>query len=181
MILTRDELLEHRFLVINSSIQADMASELMCDLLLLDDDCHKDITLYINSPGGEVVAGNQIIDTMNAIQSHVITVNVGMCASMGALILSSGAKRLSYPHARVMIHEVSAGTEGKIRDMEAALKNTSEINRTAMTMLANNCGKTYEQIMKDVRQDLWMNAEEAIKYGLIDEIVGREERIAKEG
>lgn len=169
-------MLDNRTLTISTDINSHMADEVMKCLLAFDDEGHKPIMLYINSPGGEVVAGLQIIDTMNSIKSDVITINTGMCASMGAVILSSGAKRMALPHSRVMIHQVSAGTQGKVFDMRAAFEETERINKVTMGILAENCGKTYEELIKLTPVDKWMDAEASLKFGIIDEITGNAHR-----
>lgn len=164
------EIFDHRLITINSDINSDMADLIMKELLLMDDDNSNPITIYINSPGGEVAAGLQIIDTMKMIHSKVITVNTATCASMAAVILSAGDERKSLPHARVMIHQISAGVDGNIQDMEITMRETARVNKETMTLLANNCGKTYDELIKDTIRDHWMNAEEAKAYGIIDDI-----------
>lgn len=166
-----NKLYDNRIIKISEAIDDGMACEVTNRLLAMDDDNHKPIKLYINSPGGSVNAGWEIIDTMNAIKSPVHTINTAMCASMASVILSFGEKRYSLPHARVMIHEVSSGVDGKFRDMKAALLETEKINKITMTALAENCGKTYEEIMQDAIRDLWFDAKESIEYGIIDEII----------
>lgn len=170
------KLFENRNVVISTEIEPDMSNEIMQFLQALDSDNHKPIQLLINSPGGHVDAGWQIIDTMLSLSSPVITVNTGTCASMASVILSFGAHRRSLPHARVMLHEVSAGTSGKLREMQARMEETERVNKTTMSALAKNCGKTYEELMNDVIRDKWMTAEESIEYGIIDEIIGTPDR-----
>lgn len=169
-------MLDNRTITISTEIEPQMADEVMKCLLAFDDEGHKPIMLYINSPGGEVQSGLQIIDTMNSIKSDVITINTGMCASMGAVILSSGAKRMALPHSRVMIHQVSAGTKGKVFDMRAAFEETERINKVTMGILAENCGKTYDDLVAMTPVDKWMNADEALEFGIIDEITGNAHR-----
>lgn len=169
-------MLDNRTLTISTDINPQVADEVMKCLLAFDDEGHKPIMLYINSPGGEVVSGLQIIDTMNSIKSDVITINTGMCASMGAVILSSGAKRMALPHSSVMIHQVSAGTQGKIFDMKAAFNEAERKNRMTMGILAENCGKTYDELIAMTPVDKWMDAEEAMEFGIIDEITGNAHR-----
>ena len=173
---TEQKLHDNRIIRIPGEIEPEIADEVMANLLEMDDEGHKPIMLYINSPGGEVVSGLQIIDTMYAIKSDVITINTGMCASMGAVILSAGNKRMSLPHARVMIHQVSAGTQGKVFDMKAAFEETERINKVTMSMLAENCGKTYDELIEMTHVDKWMDAEAAFKFGIIDEIIGNAHR-----
>lgn len=169
-------MLDNRTLTISTEIEPRMADEVMKCLLAFDDEGHKPIMLYINSEGGSVVSGLQIIDTMNSIKSDVITINTGMCASMGAVILSSGAKRMALPHSRVMIHQVSSGMQGKVFDMEASFKEAKRLNKVTMGILAENCGKTYEELIKLTPVDKWMDAEAALEFGIIDEITGKAHR-----
>lgn len=174
-----DQLFDKRIIVISTDINSNMAANVMSQMLAMDNENHKPIKLYINSPGGEVAAGFQIIDTMNSIKSPVHTINTASCASMGAVILSSGAKRMSLPHARVMIHQVSAGTEGNIQDMRAAFQETERVNKVTMAVLAENCGTTLEKLLELTHVNKWMDAKEAVEFGIIDEIVGKESRQAE--
>ena len=180
MVSVDEELFDKRIIVISSQIESGMAANVMSQMLAMDNDSHKPIKLYINSPGGEVSAGFQIIDTMNSIKSPVHTINTASCASMGAVILSSGTKRMSLPHARVMIHQVSAGTEGNIQNMRASLAETERVNQTTMSFLAENCGKTTDELIEMTHVDKWMDAKEAIEFGITDEIVGKESRSVEE-
>ena len=146
----------------------------MAQLLhLAYEDPKKDIKLYINSPGGSIYAGFAIIDTMNYIEPDVQTIGIGLQASMGSLLLSSGAKgkRFCLPNARVMIHQPSSGTEGKITDQEIALKEGIELKRIVIDMMCKNTGKDAKTIERDMDRDNWMSAEEALKYGIIDEVI----------
>ena len=142
-------------------------------LHLAYEDSKKDIKLYINSPGGSVYDGLAIIDTMNYIEPDVQTIGIGLQASMGAMLLSSGAKgkRFALPNSRIMIHQPSSGTEGKITDQEIALREGIYLKKVLAEMMAKNTGKPIEQVEKDMDRDNWMSAEEAKKYGLIDEII----------
>ena len=169
----KDKLEENRIISICTEIEPGMADQLMKDLLIMDKENHKPITLYINSPGGDVVSGLQIIDTMNSIQSQVDTVCTGQCASMAAVILSAGKKRMILPHARVMIHQVSSGTRGKVFNMEVDFEEAKRLNDISMGILAKNCSKALEQLKEDTHVDFYMGAEEALKYGIVDEIVGQ--------
>ena len=146
----------------------------VAQLLYLEaQDPDKDIQLYINSPGGSVTAGMAIYDTMQYIKCDVSTICVGMAASMGAFLLSCGAKgkRIALPNAEVMIHQPSAGTQGKVTDMEIDVEHFLKIKQRINKILADNTGKTPEQIKSDSERDNWMTAEEAKEYGLIDEIL----------
>lgn len=131
--------------------------------------------MYINSPGGSVYAGLGIYDTMQYVNPDVATICTGMAASMGAVLLSAGAskKRSALPHARVMIHQPSAGMQGTSRDMEISMKQTLELRQDLYNILAKHSGQTYEKIDKDSDRDYWMRASEAKAYGLIDEVLER--------
>ena len=137
------------------------------------EDSKKDIKLYINSPGGSVYDGLAIIDTMNYIEPDVQTIGIGLQASMGAMLLSAGAKgkRFCLPNARIMIHQPSSGTEGKITDQEIALKEGIYLKKVLIDIMAKNTGKDVKTIEKDMDRDNWMSAEEAQKYGIIDEVI----------
>ncbi len=170
------KMLENRVVTICTEIEPIMADLVMKQLLYLAEESAKPIQLYINSPGGQVRAGLQIIDTMNAIRCEVHTYNTGLCASMGAVILSSGAKRMMYPHASIMIHQVSSGTQGKVFDMKAAFEETVRINNETMAMLAENCGKTLEELIADTPVDKYLTPQQALEYGIIDEVIGNAHR-----
>ena len=155
------------------------ASLVVAQLLYLEaQDPDKDIQLYINSPGGSVTAGMAIYDTMQYIKCDVSTICVGMAASMGAFLLSCGAKgkRIALPNAEVMIHQPSAGTQGKVTDMEIDVEHFLKIKQRINKILADNTGKTPEQIKSDSERDNWMTAEEAKEYGLIDEVLSKREK-----
>ena len=171
-----EKLYENRIIRIDVAIDDALAADVCSDLLAMDDDAHSPVMLYINSPGGSVSAGLEIIDHMNTVKSPVFTVNTAVCASMAAVILSNGSKRMSLPHATVMLHEVSSQVQGKYRDMKSAFEHTEAVNKVAMTLLAENCGKTYDQLMHDAVHDMWLSAEVALDYGIIDEITGNKKR-----
>ncbi|MCS6820147.1 MAG: ATP-dependent Clp protease proteolytic subunit, partial [Chitinophagales bacterium] len=133
----------------------------------------KDIYFYINSPGGVVTSGMVIYDTIRMIQSPVHTICMGLAASMGSILLSCGKKgnRYIFPHGRVMIHQPSlGGMYGQATDIEITAREIQKIKELSAQILAENCGKTFEQIMKDFDRDYWMNANEAIEYGIVDQI-----------
>ena len=145
----------------------------MAQLLYLEaQDPDKDISLYINSPGGSVTAGMAIYDTMNYIKCDVSTICIGMAASMGAFLLSSGAKgkRYALPNAEIMIHQPSAGTQGQITDMAIHLKRLETIKKRMNKILSENTGKPVEVVTADCERDNFMTAEEALEYGLIDKV-----------
>lgn len=149
------------------------ASLVVAQLLYLEaQDPDKDISLYINSPGGSVTAGMAIYDTMNYIKCDVSTICIGMAASMGAFLLSSGAKgkRYALPNAEIMIHQPSAGTQGQITDMAIHLKRLEIIKKRMNKILSENTGKPIEVVTADCERDNFMSAEEAVEYGLIDKV-----------
>jgi ATP-dependent Clp protease protease subunit len=149
------------------------ARDVVNKLLLLDaDKPGEEIKFYINSPGGVVTSGMVIYDTMQMIKSPVSTICMGLAASMGSILLSGGVKgkRYIYPHGEVMIHQPSIGgyIQGVSADLEIQAEQTRKVKEIGARILADNCGKTTEQIMKDFDRDYWMNADEAIKYGIVD-------------
>lgn len=167
-------LLKERVIFLGDEVTASTANIVIAQLLhLAFEDDQKDIKLYINSPGGSVYDGLAIIDTMNYIRPDVQTIGIGLQASMGAMLLSSGAKgkRYALPNARIMIHQPSSGTEGKISDQEIALREGIIIKKILTEILSKNTGKTQKQIEKDMDRDNWMSATEAKAYGLIDKVL----------
>src|SRR5688572_441494 len=152
------------------------AKDVVSKLLLLDaDKPGSEIKFYINSPGGVVTSGMVMYDTMQMIKSPVSTICMGLAASMGSILLSGGKKgiRYIYPHGEVMIHQPSLGgyIRGVSSDLEIQAEQTRRVKEIGARILAENCGKTIEQIMKDFDRDYWMDAKEAIKYGIVDDIV----------
>ena len=169
-------LLNDRIIFLGEDVNAHTANLLVAQLLFLShEDPKKDIKLYINSPGGSVYDGLAIIDTMNYIEPDVQTIGIGLQASMGAMLLSCGAKgkRFALPNARVMIHQPSSGTQGKITDQEIMLKEGIFLKKRLAEILAKNTGKKVDQIIKDMDRDNWMSAEEAKDYGIIDEVIAK--------
>ena len=142
-------------------------------LFLAHEDPKKDIKLYINSPGGSVYDGLAIIDTMDYIAPDVQTIGIGLQASMGAMLLACGTKgkRSILPNSRIMIHQPSSGTEGKITDQEISLREGIFLKKRLAEIFAERTGKSLAQVEKDMDRDNWMSAEEAKKYGIIDEII----------
>lgn len=154
------------------------AREITTKLLLLDaDKSGEEIKFYINSPGGVVTSGMVIYDTMQMIQSPVSTICMGLAASMGSILLSGGTKgkRFIYPHGEVMIHQPSLGgyIRGVSSDLEIQAKQTQRVKGIGAKILADNCGKSVEEIMRDFDRDYWMNATEAIEYGIVDQIINK--------
>jgi Protease subunit of ATP-dependent Clp proteases len=167
-------LLKERVVFLGDEVNSATANIVVAQLLhLAFEDPKKDIKLYINSPGGSVYDGLAIIDTMNYIEPDVQTIGIGLQASMGAMLLSAGAKGKRYvlPNSRIMIHQPSSGTQGKITDQEIALKEGIYLKQKLAEMLAKNTGKDVKQVIKDMDRDNWMSAEEAKTYGLIDEVL----------
>ena len=170
-------LLQDRQMFITGGVDQRMADVTQAQLLFLESlDPNRDITMLISSPGGSVLSGLSIVDTMNYIKPDVATINLGMAASMGSVLLSSGAKgkRSSLISSRVMLHHVSSGTQGTVDDQRISLMESEKYNFLLFKILANNCGKTFEQVHDDSMRDLWFNSTEALEYGLIDEIIGLE-------
>ena len=167
-------LLNDRIVFLGEEVNATTASLVVAQLLHLEgQDPDKDIQLYINSPGGSITDGMAIYDTMQYIKCDVSTICVGMAASMGAFLLSAGAKgkRIALPNAEIMIHQPSAGTQGQITDMAIHLKRLEIIKKRMNVILAGNCGKSVEHVTADCERDNFMTAEEALEYGLIDKII----------
>src|SRR5215469_17113659 len=162
--------LKNRSVYFWGPVEDKSARDVVSKLLLLDaDKPGKEIKFYINSPGGVVTSGMVIYDTMRMIQSPVTTICMGLAASMGSILLSGGVKgkRLIYPHGEVMIHQPSLGgyIQGVSADLEIQAKQTQRVKEIGARILADNCGKTIERIMKDFDRDYWMDAKEAIEYG----------------
>lgn len=167
-------LLKERIIFLGEDVNPHTANLVVAQLLFLqNEDPKKDIFLYINSPGGSVYDGMAIYDTMQHIKCDVQTVGIGLQASMGAFLLSSGTKgkRFMLPHSKVMIHQPSSGTRGKVTDMEIDLKESLAVRKLLNEILAKNTGQKLSQIEKDVDRDYWMTAEEAVKYGLVDKVI----------
>ena len=169
-------LLNERIIFLGGPIDDNVANLVIAQLLFLDhEDSKKDISLYINSPGGSVNAGLAIIDTMNFIKADVSTICVGIAASMGSLILSAGAKgkRFTLPNSEIMIHQVMGGAEGQASDIAINAKHILRIKETLNKMLATNTGKKLAEVEKDSDRDYWMTSDEAKKYGIIDDIISK--------
>ncbi|MBQ9684037.1 ATP-dependent Clp protease proteolytic subunit [Candidatus Saccharibacteria bacterium] len=167
-------LLKERVIFMGDEVTPQTANIVIAQLLhLAYEDPKKDIKLYINSPGGSVYDGLAIIDTMNYIEPDVQTIGIGLQASMGALLLASGAKgkRYALPNARIMIHQPSSGTKGKITDQEIALREGVYLKKLTIDIMSKNTGKDVKTVEKDMDRDNWMSAEEAQKYGIIDEVI----------
>ncbi len=169
-------LLNDRIIMLSEEVNSTTASLIVAQLLYLEaQDPDKDIQFYINSPGGSVTDGMAIYDTMQYIKCDVSTICVGMAASMGAFLLSSGTKgkRLALPNAEIMIHQPSAGTQGQVTDMAIHLKRLEIIKKRLNGILASNTGRSIEEVTADCERDNFMTAEEALAYGLIDKVIDK--------
>ncbi|MFA7252337.1 MAG: ATP-dependent Clp endopeptidase proteolytic subunit ClpP [Candidatus Paceibacterota bacterium] len=167
-------LLKENIIFLGGPIDDDVANIIIAQLLFLQsEDPKKDIKIYINSPGGHVSAGLAIIDTMNHIKNDVSTVCVGMAASMGAVILASGAKgkRFSLPNSEIMIHQPLGGAQGQATDIQITAKQILKLKEKLNQILADKTGKPVSQIERDADRDYYMSAEEAKKYGIVDKIM----------
>ena len=172
-------LLKDRIIVLGSDVNDVSANAIVAQLLFLQaQDPEKDIYFYINSPGGAVSAGLAIYDTMNLIKPDVQTIVMGMAASMGAFLLSAGAKgkRFALPNAEIMIHQPLGGAQGQATDIEISAKHILKTRERLNRILAKNTGQTLEQIEKDTERDNFMDADVAKEYGLVDHIMGEEEK-----
>jgi len=167
-------LLNERIIFLGGPIDDHLANLIIAQLLFLEsEDPKKDIYLYINSPGGHVTAGMAILDTMNHIKPSVATVCVGVAASMGALLLSSGekGKRFVLPNSEVMIHQPLGGVSGQATDIEITAKNILKTRDRLNKILAENTGQKLDKIAKDVDRDFWIDAQESVKYGIVDKVM----------
>lgn len=166
-------LLNERIVFLGDEVNSDTASLVIAQLLFLEsEDPDKDISLYINSPGGSVTAGMGIYDTMQYIKCDVSTICVGMAASMGAFLLAGGAKgkRMILPNAEVMIHQPSGGAQGQATEIQITAEWILRTKKNLAKILAENCNQPFEKVMADTERDYWMSAEQALKYGLVDHI-----------
>jgi ATP-dependent Clp protease protease subunit len=169
-------LLRERIVFLGQQVDSDLANLIVAQLLFLEaEDAEKDIYLYINSPGGSVTAGMGIFDTMNQVRPDVSTICVGLAASMGAFLLSAGAKgkRMSLPHSRIMIHQPLGGAQGQATDIEIQAKEILYHKQRLNEFLAQHTGQPIERIEEDTDRDFFMSAAEAKDYGLIDQVIER--------
>ena len=165
-----NSLLEQRKVFLWGMVEDSSAKHVIDRLLYLDSISHDEIQLFINSPGGYVTSGFAMYDTIKQIKSPVSTICTGLAASMGSLLLSVGEKgrRFIQPHARVMIHQPSGGAQGQASDIEITAQEIIKTKELSAQILADNCGQTFEKIMKDFQRDHWMGAEESVAYGIAD-------------
>jgi len=167
-------LLKDRIIMLSGEVNDQVASTIVAQLLFLEaQDPDKDIYFYINSPGGVITSGLSMFDTMNYIKPDVVTICIGQAASMGAFLLSSGAKgkRYALPNARIMIHQPSGGAQGQSTDIQIQAQEIQRLKDTLNEIMAKNCGKTAKELERDTERDNFMSAEEALDYGLIDKVL----------
>jgi ATP-dependent Clp protease protease subunit len=172
-------LLRERIIFLGTEIDDEIANAVSAQMLFLDaEDPEKDIQLYINSPGGSVTAGMGIYDTIQQVRPDVATICYGLAASMGAFLLSSGAKgkRMSLPNARIMIHQPLGGAQGQAVDIEIQAREILYHKRILNEILAENTGQPFERIEADTERDFFMSAEESKEYGLIDQVISKQNR-----
>ena len=168
-------LLQGRIIFLTGEIDDTISNIIISELLYLDNISHENIYLYINSPGGAITSGMGIYDTMRFIESKVITIGVGMCASMAAFLLSSGDERYVLPNAEVMIHQPLGGAQGQATDIKIAAERIIKLKEKLNRILSNNTHQPIEKIYEDTERDNFLNAKEAKEYGLIDDIIKKNE------
>ncbi|MFW6238583.1 MAG: ATP-dependent Clp endopeptidase proteolytic subunit ClpP [Halanaerobiales bacterium] len=171
-------LLKDRIVFLGSQVSDELANLVIAQLLFLEaDDPDKDIKLYINSPGGSVTAALAMYDTIQYVKPDVVTICMGQAASAGALLLAAGAegKRYGLPYSRVMIHQPAGGVQGKATEAEVHIKELMRIRETLNEIMSEHTNKSVEEIAEDIERDYFMTAEEAVEYGIIDEIISRNE------
>ena len=176
-------LLKERIVILGSPVNDDVANVIVAQLLFLEaDDPDKDITFYINSPGGTVTSGMAIYDTMQYVKCDVSTLCIGQACSMGAVLLAAGAagKRYSLPHSRIMIHQPLGGFQGQATDIGIHAKEMMRVREELNHILARHTGKDVERISQDTERDNFMNVTEAVSYGIIDKVLASREDITKE-
>lgn len=167
------KLLEGRIIFINGEINDKMASEVVAKLLYLDSQSNEDITIYINSPGGSVTSGLMIYDTIKYVKSDVSTIGIGLSASMASILLMSGTKgkRKILTHGRVMLHELSSSTDGKISDILVFTNEIQKTHKTLSEIIVENSSLSNEQVQIELKKDFWLDSSEALKFGIVDKII----------
>jgi len=171
-------LLKDRIIMLSGEVNDAVASSIIAQMLFLEaEDPEKDIYFYINSPGGVITSGMAMYDTMNYIRPDVVTICIGQAASMGAFLLSSGAKgkRYALPHARIMIHQPLGGAQGQATDIEIQAKEILRMKKELNEILAANTGQSVKKVEKDTDRDNFLSAQESVEYGLIDEVLVKKE------
>lgn len=171
-------LMRDRILWVAGEVDDNMSTVVQAQLMFLDSVDDRDITMHIDSPGGSVKSGLSMVDVMEYISADIRTVNTGMAASMGSVLLGAGTKgkRSSLRFSKVMLHQSSGGFRGNIQDAKIDMKEWEEVNKILFDLLGGYCGKKPEQVMKDAARDFWLSANEAVKYGIIDEVVLKKKR-----
>ena len=169
------KLMENRIVFINGEINDTLASEVVAKLLYLDSLSNEDITIYINSPGGSVTSGLMIYDTIKYLNSEVSTIGIGLAASMASILLMAGTKgkRKILSHGKVMLHELSSATDGKISDVLVAANEMKKTHDTLSNIIAQNCHLSLEQVQSKLKEDFWLDSKQALEYGIIDKIVAK--------
>jgi ATP-dependent Clp protease protease subunit len=162
-----------RILWVAGVVNDNMSNVVAAQLMFLDNLETNDITMHVDSPGGSVKAGLTMVDVMNYVSSDIATINTGMAASMGSILLGNGTKgkRFSLKHSKVMLHQVSGGAEGHVADMRISLEQADKYNEILFEMLASFCDKTKEEVLIDCNRDKWLTSEEALNYGIIDGVI----------
>ena len=168
-------MLKDRIIFLSGEINDSLANIVISELLYLDNINNEDIYIYINSPGGSITSGMSIYDTMNFVKSNVITIGLGMCASMAAFLLSSGYKRYALPNTEIMIQQPLGGAQGQATDIKIAAERIIKLKEKLNKILAKNTNQTYEKITADTERDNFLNSKEALEYGLIDKIIEKNE------
>jgi ATP-dependent Clp protease, protease subunit len=179
MLSVFDRLMMDRIIWCAGPVDDRMAIIVQAQLLFLSQqDPKKTITIHVDSPGGSVKSGLSMVDVMNYIPNPIQTINTGMAASMGSVLLGAGTKgmRASLPHSRTMLHQSSGGAMGNIQDARITMNEWEKINKELFSLLGEYCGKKPSQVEKDAQRDLWLSAEEALEYGIIDEVIGKQSK-----
>ena len=173
-----DRLMMERIIWCAGPVNDRMSTIVQAQLMFLDQLSNGDITIHVDSPGGSVKSGLSMVDVMNYVKSDIITINTGMAASMGSILLGNGTKgkRFSLPNSKVMLHQVSAGAQGHVEDMKISIAEAEKYNDKLFQLLADFCGKTKKRVLADCNRDNWLDATEALKYGIIDEIIEKFEK-----
>jgi len=162
-----------RIIWVAGVVNDSMSTVVQAQLMWLDTQGKEDITMHVDSPGGSVKSGLSMVDVMNYVSSDIVTINTGMAASMGSILLGAGTKgkRYSLPHSKVMLHQVSSAMQGDIQSMRISFQESEKYNNELFRMLGEYCDKDPEQVKKDADRDLWLSAEEAVDYGIIDSAI----------
>jgi ATP-dependent Clp protease protease subunit len=174
-------LMRERILWVAGPVEDNMSTVVQAQLMFLDSVDNLDITMHIDSPGGSVKSGLSMVDVMEYISADIRTVNTGMAASMGSILLGAGTKgkRSSLRFSKVMLHQSSGGFRGNIQDAEIDMKEWKEVNQILFNLLGDYCDKSPEQVMKDATRDFWLSANEAVEYGIIDEVILKKDKKKK--